>query len=150
MWVLAFYSTSTVSTSYLTLTKWHSIPFTILLSAVHKGCYLTGPHPIKKIMKHSNIILISPKVKKCLLGQTRIAKIGISSFRPQRSFTVLVMSCVGHSSNTLPKNQNDSIYFNYIEKLHDSNSVLPLFSLWYKRGHVNFLWKGKAGSFFAF
>lgn len=60
------------------------------------------------------------------------------------------MSCVGHSSNTLPKNQNDSIYFNYIEKLHDSNSVLPLFSLWYKRGHVNFLWKGKAGSFFAF
>lgn len=57
----------------------------------------------KKIIMHRNIIHISCKRARCLLGQARIAKIGISSSRPQRSFLVLVMSCVGHSPNTHPK-----------------------------------------------
>lgn len=150
VWVFASYSTAMVSTQYLTLTKQHSTTFTVPHFAVHKVCYLPSPHTIKKVMKHSNIILISPKGEKCLLGQPRIAKFWISSSQPQRSFIVLVMSCVGHSPNTHPKNQSDSIYFNYIDKLHESTAVLHLFSPWYRHGHVNFLCKGKAGSFFAF
>lgn len=150
VWVFASYSPSVVSTQYLTLTKQQRITFTVLPSAVHKGCYLTGPQPIKKAMKHSNITPISPKGPKCLLDQARIAKIWISSSWPQRSFTALVMSCVGHSPNTHPKNQSNCIYFNCIDKLHESNSVLHLFSQWYRHGHVNFLWKGKVESSLAF
>lgn len=63
----------------------------------------SSPHK-KEVMKHRKIICISPKEARCLLGQAGIAKIGISSCRPERSFTVLVMSCVGHSPNTHLKN----------------------------------------------
>lgn len=147
--MLAFYSTSTLNTSYFPTTNWRGITFTIIHSAVQKGCCLTGPHPIKKkVMKHRNIIPISLKRARCLLGQAGIAKIGISSSRPERSFTVLVMSCVGHSPNTHPKNHNHSIYFNYIDKSHESNSKLHLFPQWDRHGHVNFLWKAEVGSFF--
>lgn len=107
----------------------------------------SSPHK-KKVMKHRNIIPISLKRESCLLGQAGIAKIGISSSRPERSFTVLVMSCVGHSPNTHPKNHNHSIYFNYIDKSHESNSKLHLFPQWDRHGHVNFLWKAEVGSFF--
>jgi len=82
-------------------------------------------------------------------GSGRIAKIGFSSSRPQRSFTVLVISSVGHSPNTHPKNHNDSIYFNYIANSHESNSALHLFSQWDRHGHVNFLLKAEVGSSFA-
>lgn len=75
VWVFASYSTSMVSTQYLTLTKQKSIIFTVLHSAVHKGCYLNSPQPIKKTMKHSNITPISPKGTNHLLGQARIYKI---------------------------------------------------------------------------
>lgn len=148
--VLAFYSTSAVNTSYFPLTKWHGFTFTIVHSAVQTGCCPTDPHPIKKkkVMKHRNITAISPKGAKCLLGQAWIAEIGIPSSRPQRLFTELVMSCVGHSPNTHPKNHNDSVHFNYIDKSHESNSTLHLFSQWDGHGHVNFLWKAEVGNFF--
>lgn len=161
---LPLYGTSMMNTSYFPVTKQHGITSTTTHSAVHKwcclilGCCITGPNPVrkkkKKVVKHRNIIPISPKGGKMPLNAfwVRPELLKLEFHLPGHRDHLQCWSCLVLA--TLPthiqkkkKKSNDSIYFNYIDKSHESNSTLHLFSHWDRHGHVNSVWKAETGSF---